>query len=273
MTQEQLEFAISQYLDGTLPPEERSELERILLADASARRVLEEYRRLDAALKRSGVSPAVDYEGLSERISAAVDADVVGGEELDEETELAITEYVDGELSGVREAEVKGRIERSEAARRVARKYASLNHVLKQGWVLPAINWERLAGHLSDVVSAAAERERYSLVWLRRVVEVAAAACLAVVLGVPLYQMLSSRGPGSDPWGGREVERVAKIEAFITDGPVGRPVADISIGAANEVADARYAFGEIVGRSAGRLSITTMASEERTGSEGSIFQQ
>ena len=53
MTPDQLEFAISQYHDGTLPPLERNVLDELLATDPAAREMLGEYQRLDALLKRT----------------------------------------------------------------------------------------------------------------------------------------------------------------------------------------------------------------------------
>jgi anti-sigma factor RsiW len=78
MIQNDLEFRISQYLDGTLPARETRELEQRLTTDLAARALLEEYRQVDALLKSVPPVPAVDYDQLSARISdavAAVDAE------------------------------------------------------------------------------------------------------------------------------------------------------------------------------------------------------
>jgi negative regulator of sigma E activity len=73
MTRDELEFSISQYLDGTLGEAEGSALEERLSTDADARAVLSEYRRLDAALK--GVpGPAVDWDAFASRVSRVVAA-------------------------------------------------------------------------------------------------------------------------------------------------------------------------------------------------------
>lgn len=71
MTRDELEFQISQYLDGTLGEAARSALEARLAVDAEARAMLDEYRRLDAALKAAPL-PAVNWDALSSQISAAV---------------------------------------------------------------------------------------------------------------------------------------------------------------------------------------------------------
>ena len=71
MTRDELEFSISQYLDGTLAEAEEAALESRLASDADARALLGEYRRLDRTLKAAPL-PAFDYGALSDRISAAV---------------------------------------------------------------------------------------------------------------------------------------------------------------------------------------------------------
>lgn len=70
---DQLEFAISQYLDGTLPPLERNALERYLAEDEQAQQLLEEYRALDR-LARSNVlpMPAVRWDRLADHLAQVV---------------------------------------------------------------------------------------------------------------------------------------------------------------------------------------------------------
>src|SRR5579872_3481880 len=72
VTGEELEISITQYLDGTLPAEQRAALEAVLATDASARALLEEHRRLDAAMRSAMPMPDVDWENLGRRISDAV---------------------------------------------------------------------------------------------------------------------------------------------------------------------------------------------------------
>jgi anti-sigma factor RsiW len=66
------EYSISQYLDGALPDEERAALEARVARDAQARALLEEYRRLDVAMK-SVALPEVRWGALASAISAAVE--------------------------------------------------------------------------------------------------------------------------------------------------------------------------------------------------------
>jgi anti-sigma factor RsiW len=71
MTRDELEYTLSQYLDGTLAAPDEAALEERLATDASARALLAEYRSLDRAL-RAAPLPTFDFDALSTRITAAV---------------------------------------------------------------------------------------------------------------------------------------------------------------------------------------------------------
>jgi len=69
MHQDELEFSISQYLDGTLPPLEATRVEETLASDASARAIFAEYQRLNHSLR--AMPPAqVDWNAFSASISS-----------------------------------------------------------------------------------------------------------------------------------------------------------------------------------------------------------
>ncbi|MGH7214003.1 MAG: anti-sigma factor family protein [Tepidisphaeraceae bacterium] len=74
MTPDQLEFAINQYLDGTLGPLERAALKERLRDDADARALLEDYRRLDNLVKTTAVAtiPSVNWDRLAGSILDAL---------------------------------------------------------------------------------------------------------------------------------------------------------------------------------------------------------
>lgn len=74
-TDEQTEFAISQYLDGTLAEDERAEVEALLGEDVRLRSVLEEHRALTEIL-RSIPMPAIRWDGLARSIDAAIDQEL-----------------------------------------------------------------------------------------------------------------------------------------------------------------------------------------------------
>ena len=71
MTRDELEFRISQYLDGTLAVADQAALESRLATDEAARALLDEYRRLDVALKSSRV-PALDWDRFADQVCTAV---------------------------------------------------------------------------------------------------------------------------------------------------------------------------------------------------------
>lgn len=71
MTRDQLEFSITQYLDGSLPESERVALMERLEKDAEAREMLEEHRRLDALLGRAQL-PGFELEAFSKQLSEAI---------------------------------------------------------------------------------------------------------------------------------------------------------------------------------------------------------
>src|SRR3954469_24291696 len=73
LSPDELEYSISQYLDGTLPPLERDALEDRLASDADARALLEEYRRLDLALKNQlPPVPGIAWDRLATQIQQAL---------------------------------------------------------------------------------------------------------------------------------------------------------------------------------------------------------
>src|SRR3954449_660905 len=76
MTPDQLEYAISQYLDGTLAPLESAALEERLAGDAEARELFGEYQRLDGVVKNALPEPDVDWSAYSAQLSDRV-ADAV----------------------------------------------------------------------------------------------------------------------------------------------------------------------------------------------------
>jgi negative regulator of sigma E activity len=69
---DQLEYAISQYLDGTLNEFDRRVLEERLATDAEARLLASEYAQVDSVLKNTPVTPEVDFDALASRISASI---------------------------------------------------------------------------------------------------------------------------------------------------------------------------------------------------------
>src|SRR5882724_11790544 len=74
MNREELEFSISQYLDGTLDEADRDALETRLATDLEAQQILREERALTIALQSAPAIPDVRWGALADRISGAIDA-------------------------------------------------------------------------------------------------------------------------------------------------------------------------------------------------------
>jgi len=72
MIDEQFEFRLSQYLDGTLPVDEAAAFFDELSKNPAAMALLDEYRRLDLVLKAQPTD-AINWDGLAEDISAQID--------------------------------------------------------------------------------------------------------------------------------------------------------------------------------------------------------
>src|SRR5262245_63050563 len=75
MSRDELEYAISQYLDGTLAPIERPAVEERLATDPEARAILAEYRSFTNTLKTSMPVPEIAWDKLHTQISEAVAAE------------------------------------------------------------------------------------------------------------------------------------------------------------------------------------------------------
>jgi anti-sigma factor RsiW len=76
LTSDQLEALIVQAVDGTLGDLDRRALEERLAVDAEARLMLHEHQRLSDALRAMPMlepMPAIDFNQLSSRISAAIE--------------------------------------------------------------------------------------------------------------------------------------------------------------------------------------------------------
>jgi anti-sigma factor RsiW len=207
MTPDQLELAITHYLDGTLPAEDARTLEETLAGDEGARALLAEHEKLTALLRAEPV-PEMDWPALAGDFCAVVTGTVdepsrAEDQRLNTLLKAALTplpevrwEALAGRISGALDAE----LETAEAGDE------RLDELLKSD-VLPALNWDRLASHISGAVAAAAEardvdeeREEAPAVigrigFGRRVRAFAVAAAVAVVAAVGIKVASDGRGP------------------------------------------------------------------------------
>jgi len=238
MTQDQLEFAISQYLDGTLPPEERSALEQRLATDANAQRLLDEYRSLDALAKGVLPLPNFNWNKLSASISDAVATDASAtSQALSDEEEYAITQYLDGDLAADEVATVEARLSNNAAARDAARDHRSLTGLLKRAMPVPVVDYDGLAQDISGAIDEEATRSRYSLRWLQAAPRIAMAACLLLVLGMAFWFYVKSSDTGTiaNP-------RIAEVVGPAPEAAAGVAVAQVVIDmeASEQIARTRY---------------------------------
>lgn len=183
MTLDELEFAISQYLDGSLPAAEAAELEARFEVDADARQLLEEYRRLDDVLKQSPAAPELQWGRLAEHLSSAVEVEA-------ERLEQTCVEFVDGTLAPAEMDEFRARAADDPRASDLVEQHRRLRGALK-ALPQPAVRWDRLAEHLYD--TAVGEPASYKISayrWMRVAGGLAVAACVMIVSAVGLRMHL-----------------------------------------------------------------------------------
>jgi anti-sigma factor RsiW len=180
MTQEQVEFLISQYIDGTISGEDEGVLRGLLETSEEARKALEEYRKLDEVMKNSMPIPEMRWEKVGEVISSAVG--------VSEEDEQAISEYLDGTLADLEQAELEKRVAGEPGMARAMTEYKSLDAMVRKGMPVPAVKWDLLAQRISEAVDAQGQRERMFIGnWLKQPMRLAAAAVVLIALGVGIF--------------------------------------------------------------------------------------
>lgn len=270
MTPDELEFAISQYVDGTLPADETAALEALLATDAAARQLLAEYRSLDQVIVASAAPlPALDWAKVSAQISGAVDEGV-------EQLEFTASQYVDGTLPADEAAAFEARLAEEPLARQLVDDHRRVTALVRASSSFPKVNWPRLAEHLSDAVAEANEPRTIKLFaqpWIRAVGGLALAACVLIVtsLGLRSYLHPATGGAGGHKLavdvgpGTPAVTPVATatrtpivVEISGPEQAQGTAVAEVSIGAAPDSQfESSPAFaGDILSRSPRSLIAT-----------------
>src|SRR5256885_987126 len=168
MTREEMEFLISQHLDGTLSREDEAKVRELLERSAEAQAIVGEYQKLDAVLKSAKDLPAVKWDVLASTISSAVDAVGEAGA-VGEEDEFAISEYLDETLSNEERVSLENRIGSEAGLRAMMEEYRALDGVVKNAMPMPAVKWDVLAERLSDSIDAQSQRQRmYIGNWLKQ---------------------------------------------------------------------------------------------------------
>jgi hypothetical protein len=200
MSPEQLEFILTQYLDGTLPPEQIAALERTLETDQRAQALRDEHERLTALLRSHGL-PELDWDDLARDFCAVVTGTVDEQSQADDQrlnsilaSATPLPQLQWDELSRRISAAVDAEIEHGDAEDQQLVK-------LLRSAPMPVVNWDRLAGHLSQTIataqtsatpmrSARADDERPAVLgrigWVRTASRIAMAACVLLAAGVGL---------------------------------------------------------------------------------------
>ena len=280
MSPEQLEFAITQYLDGTLPAEDVVALERRLVENAEARAMLEEHRRLTTML-RAEPGPALAWDEVAGDLQAVVTGTVDQDTRAQDQKLNGLLKTAVTPLPQIRwdalAAQISGSIDREVAFR--DEQDDALDDALRS-LPTPNLNWDRLAAHLSSAVGADAAkpveepfRERvYSLKWVRRASQMALAACLAVAAAVGIRAYLrpdpvTPAGTGTDRTTVVADKGTIRVDIGGPEKATATAVAKVEIGPSPEYARLReeqesYDSGVASSRSPIVIALPVSASDE-----------
>ena len=116
---------------------------------------------------------------------------------ISEDFEFRISQYADGTLSAEEASALEAELATNSEARALLEEYRKLNATLKHALPLPAINFDRLADHLSDAVAAADDQPAVTIklfAWTRAA-QVAIAATILLVIGSAAWLTLRPAQP------------------------------------------------------------------------------
>ena len=105
---------------------------------------------------------------------------------MEKDFEFQLSCYLDGDLDAAAQAEVENRLRRDPAAQALYQQYQALDRIARTaGQAPPALQWNRLAQHLSDAVAHANEPVvAYRRPWLWQTTRFALAASVLVAAGL-----------------------------------------------------------------------------------------
>jgi hypothetical protein len=278
MTLEQLEFAITQYLDGTLPPADVGALERRLAEDAAARGLLDEHRSLTAFL-RSEPGPDMDWAEVASDLSAVVTGTVSEASRVEDQKLNAVLKAATP-LPEVRWEALARRISEAVDAEVGATDATDdqFDGMLRAASPMPAVNWDRLASHLSGAIAAGAEPKVDDapavigrIGFGRKFASMAVAACVLIATGIGLRTYLGqNHGAPGTPTPGNSSVAVAptgpksdfEIITPTSEDSKQPAVAEISIGPSKSYAASDVGYQRLAG-SRSPVVIVTPAGGER----------
>ncbi len=238
---EALEDTVVRAINGDITRAEQAELDHLTETDAATRDLVAQHRALDVALQHGLPRPDVDDQQLARHLGnavaqhhAVVADSAPAGAAVDESTEWAIGQLIDGSATIAQESELAAKLASDPAARRALKEHRSLDVLLKHGQALPHVDFALLGQRISDAVAeadAAASRTISISVWGRRASRVAIAAC--VLLGVTMFARTMIRSQSTD--GGpiadtaTHVREIVAMDARPTE-PATPRVIEVSVG-------------------------------------------
>lgn len=122
---------------------------------------------------------------------------------ISEELEFRISQYADGSLPADEKAALEATLASDAEAQTMLESYRQIDVAMKRELGLPAMNWDRLASHLSDAVAAEESRLEQSSYSIRLFtygrIAVAAMVLLAVgsVTWMTIHRTSNTPGPGT----------------------------------------------------------------------------
>jgi hypothetical protein len=250
MSPEQLEFILTQDLDGTLPPEQLDALERTL-ENSRAQSLRDEHERLTALL-RSQQLPDMDWDDLARDFCAVVTGTVDEQTRAEDQqlnailaTATPLPELQWDELSRRISAAVDVEIENGDAEDQ------QLVELLRSA-PMPLVNWDRLAGHLSQTIAAKTAAapgapmriadERPAVIgrigWVRTASRIAMAACVLLATGVGIRMYMHNQGGSNRAVGPTNIappgQAIVMVETPQIETTKQAAIAEISIGPSKE---------------------------------------
>lgn len=216
---EQIEFLMSQAIDGDISPADADRLDRYLAEVPEARAEFEKMKRLDTLVGQWGRQPApMDDQRVGELLSESVRQDA----------EFAISRYFDGDEQAGEELAVHAK--RDPNLGLLEHQYRRLEMIVRAwGEIEPPVDYDRLHDRLCATIRAEARRQATPLPRIFKLyVPLAAAASLLIVAGL----WWTGRSAVPMPTGGP-----ARIEVALAGPPMpspdAKPVMEFTFGLAD----------------------------------------
>ncbi|HEY8666251.1 MAG TPA: hypothetical protein VIL86_06285 [Tepidisphaeraceae bacterium] len=153
---------------------------------------------------------------------------------IDEKLEFSISQYADGTLPAGEIPALEARLANDSEARELADAYRRLTGLTQAALPLPAIDWNRLAQHISSAIDEQEEqgRKNYVLPWVHSARKLAIAACvlLASGVGIVTFVVTQSGTPRVKPTttGGKDLAAKTDIRIVNVASTTGQPTVTVS---------------------------------------------